>query len=165
MLHACRNAFFHCLLFNSSLNSPEFKFELNMFESISKKMQNLSPSPWFSAQPNQTPSPSPFSFSFSLPSFPPLGPNQPPQLPFSRPSPSPPPSLTSRWDPPSRLFLPRPCASRTLLRVRSCHAAPPAPFPWRARQDSRPPLFKAPAPPREPYRAQVAAAAALLRKP
>ena len=54
MLHSCRTALFHCLLFNSSLNSPEFKFELNRFESISKenaKHFSLSPSLFSPAGP------------------------------------------------------------------------------------------------------------------
>ena len=63
MLHSCRNALFYCLLFNSSLNSLEFKFELNVFELFSK-MENpfFLPKP-FSAQTGPTPLPhSPFPF-------------------------------------------------------------------------------------------------------
>ena len=60
MLHSCRTALFYCLLFNSSLSSLEFKFELNLFGSFTKEnAKPISFSP-FSFGPAQV------SFSFPL---------------------------------------------------------------------------------------------------
>ena len=63
MLHSCRNALFYFLLFNSSLNPLEFKFELNCLNLLLKKKENLSLtlSP-FSPTHSHFPFPSPFLF-------------------------------------------------------------------------------------------------------
>ena len=74
MLHSCRNTLFYCSLFNSSLNSLEFKFELNCLNPFLKN-RNLSFS-FLSFGPAQFPlirpsTPSPFSLSlFSSPRSP-----------------------------------------------------------------------------------------------
>ena len=148
MLHACRNTLFHCLLFNSSLNSPKFKFELNMFESISKenaKPFSLSPSLFSPAGPIPL---SPFpSLSHFFPLFPAAqntSTRRP--TPFPRPNPASHPFLSSlpptggaHQSGPS----PSPCSSRTLVEF--------------ARQGP-PPAYKRRHPVHlEPYRASAAA--------
>ena len=161
MLHACRNTLFHCLLFNSSLNSPEFKFELNMFESISKenaKPFSLSPSLFSPAGPI------PLSLFPSLSHFFPFFPaaqntstRRP--TPFPRPNPASHPFLSSL--PPTggaHLSGPAPssCSPRTLIEsVR--HPSPAPPRAWPARQGP-PPAYKRRRPVLlEPYRASAAA--------
>ena len=161
MLHSCRNALFHCLLFNSSLNSPKFKFELNMFESISKenaKPFSLSPSLFSPAgpiPPSLFPSLSHF-FSFlsrgpkhlHAPAHS-LSPAQPglPPLPFL--------SATDRWGHLSGPS-PSPCSLWTLVES-GCHPSPAPPRAWPARQGP-PPAYKRRRPVLlEPYRASAAA--------
>ena len=84
VLHSCHIALFYCLLFNSSLNSLEFKFKLNFFGSISKENAKLfSLSLSFSipqSSPTKTSLFSPFFLIFPLqPSW-----IQPKQLAISR---------------------------------------------------------------------------------
>ena len=101
VLHSCRNALFHCLLFNSSLNSPEFKFELNMFESISKENAKL-----FSLSPSLFSPPGPIPLlSFIFLSFP-RSPNcRPVSCPGLTRAPPLLPHLAARRGPPVRVVL------------------------------------------------------------
>ena len=92
-MHSCRNALFYFLLFNSSLNSLEFKFELNLFESISKNAKTHPFFPFLLAQPK--------SLSFFFPA----SPAQSAQSPYSAQSANPlslPPSVAEARDPPVR---------------------------------------------------------------
>ena len=119
MLHSCHNALFYFLLFNSSLNPLEFKFELDCLNLLLKKKKKPLPHP-ISFQPN----PLSFSFSLSLSLSLPAGPRPTPwpissrvaQLRGPPPSPARRRSITrsaaDRWGPPVRvIFLlpPAPC--------------------------------------------------------
>ena len=141
MLHSCRNALFYCLLFNSSLNSLEFKFELNCLNLLLKKRRrnlSLTLSP-FSPTHSHFPFPSPFLFLSPRAQGQRRGP-----FPHARPTPSSPSSLCRRQAGPAcRGHLPRVSDADS----RSPAAARPAPlFPsWPARQGnpSRPYLSAA----------------------
>ena len=166
MLHSCRNALFHCLLFNSSLNSPEFKFELNRFESISKenaKHFSLSPSLFSPAGPIPLLS---FFFPFLSPQPKPQPvscPGQnPAQTPFSSPVRASLFSAADRWAPPVGA-VPDLEPGSDSSRVRPAHA-PPAPPLARTPRLAAAPIYsphRPLGPPLDPLRA----ATALSHKP
>ena len=105
-------ALFYCLLFNLNLNSYEFEFKLNVFESF-QKWKNLPFPLSFSAQPDHL-----FFFFSPFSSFP------RPRKPSRRPVPFPSPfcSLRPKTTPRRPISFPRPAPPP--LSHHHCHAGP-----------------------------------------
>ena len=113
MLHSCHLCIVYCLLFNLSLNSYEFEFKLNVFESFQKNGKAFLFPLSFSAQPAHL-----FFFFSPFSSFP------RPRKPSRRPIPFPPPfsSLRPKTTPRRPISFPRPAPPP--LSLHHCHAGP-----------------------------------------